>query len=180
MLGTESHEFKYVSRKFLQSMPYSHIMSITQIHNPKSWYSFISNISEEIKRYPNICQTIRLLFHGTSDVEPEKIIEDPSGFNMKYAHRGLWGQGIYFATNSSYAHRYTFKTNNGNQCMFVAYVFIGNSKELPQDKSITCPPSKPNITYHSVQGKRDGELIHIIYRNSMAYPAFLITYRARE
>ena len=137
---------------------------------------FKQNIIKEVRKYPNICQNICLLFHGSSSIHPDSIINDPSGFNMQCAHGGLWGQGIYFATNSSYAHRYAFKDTNGRQCMFAASVFVGNSKELPQNRTITGPP--PN--YHSVQGKRDGELIHTIYRNSMAYPAYLITYRAND
>ena len=92
---------------------------------------------------------------------------------MKYAHGGLWGHGIYFAAKSSYAHRYAFKEKNGNQCMFAASVLIGNSIELPENRHIKGPTSD----YHSVQGKRDGELIHTVYRNSMAYPAYLITYK---
>ena len=175
-LGTESQEFKYISRRFLQSMPYALIFSNTRIHNPHSWYAFKQNIIKEVRKYPNICQNICLLFHGSSSIHPDSIIKDHSGFNMQCAHGGLWGQGIYFATNSSYAHRYAFKDTNGRQCMFAASVFVGNSKELPQNRSITGPP--PN--YHSVQGKRDGELIHTIYRSSMAYPAYLITYRAND
>ncbi|KAI6660974.1 Sacsin-like [Oopsacas minuta] len=177
-LETDSSEFAAITRRFHQSMPYAGVITITKIINPDSWKMFEANIKQELPRFPNICLTIRLLFHGSSKTDPNIIIKDSTGFNMKFADRGLWGHGIYFAFSSSYAHRYCFNIAKERHCIFAASVLIGNSKQLPQNRSLTGPPPMPNgrDNYHSVQGTRDGELIHVVYKNSMAYPNYLITY----
>ena len=97
---------------------------------------------------------------------------------MKFALRGLWGRGLYFATNCSYSHSYTHVVRENVFSVFVATVFVGYVKEMDEDRNITTPPVRPNSTdlYHSVQGRRSGEVIHIIYKNCMAYPSYLITY----
>ena len=182
VLDRESGEFATLLRRFTHSMPHFTILKITKIHNPISWSAFVQSVKNVNSTFPNICLKIRLLFHGSSQTDPKEIINANSGFNMKYSSGGLWGRGIYFAANSSYAHRYCRKLSEDTYCIFAAYVLIGYYIELPQDRNLSGPPCMPNgqCNYHSVQGKRDGELIHIVYKNSMAYPAFLIVYKTHD
>ena len=178
-LDSQEEEFKTISRCFHASMPYSEVIFIKKIYNPPCWNAFKQKIIQQTDRNPDSCLHIRSLFHGCSNTNPDLIINDPEGFNMRYAQAGLWGRGLYFATNCSYSHSYRYKTRDELSCVFAATVFIGYSKELRQDRSITYPPLRPNSTdrYHTVQGRLGGEVIHIVYENCMAYPSHLITYK---
>ena len=162
-------------------MPYSEIISVKKIYNPTSWDAFKQNIIHETNVHPDSCLYIRSLFHGSSETHPDTIINDPEGFKMEFAERGLWGRGIYFAADCSYAHNYSHSIDDGLSCVFLATVFVGYAKELPQDRNIAGPPLLPNNTihrYHSVRGTRPGgDVIHIVYKNCMAYPSFLIKYK---
>ena len=177
-LQTGDEEFKSISRCFHNSMPYYEILSIEKVFNPTSWNAFKANLIAESNRNPVSCLSIHSLFHGSGETSPHLIINDPVGFNMKFALRGLWGRGLYFATNCSYSHSYTHVVRENVFSVFVATVFVGYVKEMDEDRNITTPPVRPNSTdlYHSVQGRRSGEVIHIIYKNCMAYPSYLITY----
>lgn len=182
VLKPDSEEFATLLRRFTHSMPHVTILKITKIHNPNSWSVFVENVININTTFPNIHLKIRLLFHGSSKTDPLEIINDYIGFDMNYASGGLWGRGLYFAAKSSYAHRYHRKLSENTYSIFAAYVLIGHSIELPQNRNLTGPPRMPNgqCNYHSVQGKWDGELIHIVYENSRAYPAYLIEYKTRD
>ena len=58
----------------------------------------------------NLSQLVKFLFHGTSSVEPKTILESESGLDMRFSRDGMYGQGIYFADNSEYSHRYAYKS----------------------------------------------------------------------
>ena len=177
-LETGDEEFKAIARCFQNSMPYWNILSIEKVFNPNSWNSFKEKLILESNKNPVSCLSVCSLFHGSGDTSPQLIINDPEGFNMQFAHRGLWGRGLYFATNSFYSHKFKHVVRENVFSVFVATVFVGYVKEMNEDKNITTPPIRPNgrDRYHSVQGRKHGEVIHIIYKNCMAYPSHLITY----
>ena len=180
VLQPDSEEFATLLRRFTLSMPRYKILQITKIYNPKSWSAFEQKVKDVNNTFPNICLRIRLLFHGSSETDPEEIIN--KGFDKNYSNGGLWGRGIYFAAKSSYAHRYHCKLPEDEYCIFAAFVLIGNSIELQEDRKLSGPPHMPNrqCNYHSVQGKRDGEVIYIVYEDSMTYPAYLIRYETHD
>lgn len=67
------------------------------------------------------------LFHGTHKDSLENIWKQ--GFNRSYAGRNatVYGQGVYFAKQSSYSHSYTdLRTGNPVGHMFLARVMVGN------------------------------------------------------
>ena len=177
-LETRDEEFKAISRCFHNSMPYCEILSIEKVFNPNSWNSFKAKLISESNMNPVSCISVLSLFHGSGDTSPQLIINDPVGFNMGFAQRGLWGRGLYFATNCSYSHRFRHVVRENVFSVFLATVFVGYVKEMDEDNDITTPPCRPNsrYKYHSVQGRKCGEVIHIIYENCMAYPSHLITY----
>ena len=177
-LQTGDEEFKAIARCFYNSMPYYNILSIDKVFNPSSWNSFKDKLVLESNRNPNSCISLCSLFHGSSSTSPQHIINDPVGFNMQFAQKGLWGRGLYFATNCSYSHSYRYVAEENVFSVFVATVFVGYVKEMDGDRTITTPPFRPNSRdrYHSVQGRSCGEVIHIIYENCLAYPSHLITY----
>ena len=160
-------------------MPYCEILSIEKVFNPNSWNSFKEKLVLESNKNPVSCLSVCSLFHGSRNTSPQLIINDPVGFNMQFAHIGLWGRGLYFATNCSYSHNFRHAVRENVFSVFLATVFVGYVKEMMnEDRNITTPPFRPNgiDRYHSVQGRSCGEVIHIIYENCMAYPSHLITY----
>jgi hypothetical protein len=69
---------------------------------------------------------VKMLYHGTSKTQPERIYQQKEGFDMRYSPGGMWGLANYFAVNASYSDAYSH-TSNGSKQMFMARVMIGNS-----------------------------------------------------
>eukprot|EP00455_Lapot_gusevi_P000932 TRINITY_DN10388_c0_g1_i8.p1 TRINITY_DN10388_c0_g1~~TRINITY_DN10388_c0_g1_i8.p1 ORF type:complete len:139 (+),score=2.51 TRINITY_DN10388_c0_g1_i8:27-419(+) len=124
------------------------------------------------------------LFHGSRANHPSMIYKDQFGFDMRYCESGLWGRGIYFATNSAYSDDYAFSLPSGSKQMFLALVVLGHSCLCASDKALRMPPAKQNASgnfavehYDSVSAHHNSSLNYIIYENGRAYPFYLITYR---
>ena len=101
------------------------------------------------------------------------------GFNMVYSNQGMWGMGIYFAVNASYSLGYAYKNDDGKLSFFYTKVAVGQSIQLPNDRTIKLPPLKPDKKeerYDSIQGFTNNSNIFIIYENSRAYPQYLVTF----
>ena len=78
----------------------------------------------------SLSQLVKVLFHGTSSVDPKTIWESEQGLDMRFSRDGMYGQGIYFADNASYSHRYAFKSNvDGRTCyqMLLCFVLSGDA-----------------------------------------------------
>ena len=43
------------------------------------------------------------LFYGSSSTAPEEIYKSEEGFDMRFSHKGMWGQGNYFAESAQYS-----------------------------------------------------------------------------
>jgi hypothetical protein len=43
------------------------------------------------------------LWHGTSSLDPEQIIPNEEGLDMRFSRDGMWGKAVYFAVNASYS-----------------------------------------------------------------------------
>ena len=46
------------------------------------------------------------LFHGSSSTAPEEIYKSEEGFDMRFSHKGMWGQGNYFAVSAKHSCSY--------------------------------------------------------------------------
>ena len=125
----------------------------------------------------------KLLFHGTRGVPPEQIYKSEKGFDFRFANKGLWGEGTYFAVNASYSNGYAYQDGQTKQ-VFLALVQTGESCNCQQDQSLKQPPPKPRGNdvfegerYDSVTGTTNGSQIYVIYDHDKAYPAYIITYK---
>ena len=97
----------------------------------------------------------------------------------------MWGQGIYFAENASYSDNYAHSLPNKSRQLLICQVLLGDYCTIPPNKDLRLPPAKdpradPSKTridrYDSVSGSTGGSLVYIVYENSKAYPAYLVTY----
>ena len=124
------------------------------------------------------------LFHGTKATPPEKIYKSELGFDFRFASKGMWGEGAYFAVNASYSHNYSYSglgTCSKRQ-MILALVLTGETHRCPPDSTLKMPPVKrmdgafADERYDSVNGQTNGSEVFIIYDFEKAYPAYVITY----
>ena len=86
------------------------------------------------------------------------------------------GYGVYFSTNSSYAHQFTdISTENGDRKMFRARVALG--KSTVGNESMKMPPFKPNGEHYDSTCDTDKTLF-VTYDDCQSYPEYLISYKA--
>jgi len=155
------------------------ITLLTNPHTKKRYDNCVSLLTAEGAAPPKTL----LLFHGTSKIDPKRIYDGYyENFDVAYAKIGLWGKGIYFATDASYScGSFAYNQGNGVYSIIVAEVAVGNYYDYGTgtDKSLLHPPNLPNDSYKrydSVSGITKGTKIHIIYSSNQAYSKYLITY----
>ena len=181
----ESEEYERVTNQFLLTLPNAEILRVERIQNKLIMKRYFHR-SQLMKDFGTEDLREELLFHGTSDTQPEVIYMGDEGFDMRFSEKGFWGRGNYFAVNSSYSHDYAFH-RNGVFKMFAANVLTGNSIFLQPDDTLTKPPFLDSANdnnsstvirrrYDSVHGNTGGTRVYITYDNEHAYPAYLITY----
>ena len=164
-------------------MPNSEILSIEKIQNRALWRKY-SDRAEQIRGESQNCQE-KLLFHGTSSTDPKEIYQGDSSFDMRFSRQGMWGKGNYFAINASYADSYSHPVRDTNmRKLLVAFVLTGLSYNCNPDRNLTMPPYRSEQDdptsirrrYHTVNGVTGGTTVYITYDNTLAYPAYVITY----
>ena len=182
-MNPESSEFAAIAEKFYKTLD-AEIMSIERVQNRELWQKY-SDRAEQIRREPQACKE-KLLFHGTRDTDPKEIYKGDSSFDVKFSRQGLWGTGNYFAVNASYSDTYAHSVRGTDKKkLLVAFVLTGLSYYSEQDSSLKMPPYRSEQDdpsgirrrYHSVNGVTGGNTVYITYDNSLAYPAYVITYR---
>lgn len=166
---------------FLQTLPRYGIVSIQRVKN-YAQYNLFANLHETMSQNEGRVVALRMLFHGTSKVTPQAIIDSTAGFDPRWSQEGMWGLGAYFAVNASYSHGYAHWVNGDQNTrqMFCAMVIVGDSIELQPNRAIRLPPAKPGQPgkhYDSIKGQTGGSEVFILYGLNLAYPSFLITYR---
>ena len=93
----------------------------------------------------------------------------------------VYGDGVYFRVNASYAARRTHSPPdaNGNRFMFYARVLTG---EFTQGQhGLRLPPSKDSsissvILYDSVVDNVNAPNTHVVFIAAQCYPDYLITF----
>lgn len=176
MSGTE--EWCKVHQQLSSTLPQVQNVSIQRIQNKELWDNYERRKQSLLKNGRAVNE--KQLFHGTSDISPEKIYMDTRhGFDFRYCTEGMWGRGTYFAVNASYSDYYSFKDRNIRK-MILARVLIGEACKIQEGRSLTHPPHKPGSSterYDSVQGFSNGSEIFVVYEFEQAYPEYLIIYK---
>ena len=180
----ESSEWEYVEKKFLQSNSIGKIVEIERIQNKWLWEAYTQ--AEDRMMVKNGEATTKMLFHGTRCISPKEIYKSEQGFDNRMASKGLYGEGTYFASTSSYSHDYAHGLSNGHKQMFLVKVLTGVSCLLRQrDTSLKVPPPKLSSEsamdfemerYDSVRAYSGSTKIYVIYELNRSYPTYLITY----
>ena len=179
----ESEEYERVTTQFLLTLPSVCILKVQRVQNKLLWKRYFHR-SKLMRDFDRTYLREELLFHGTTNNNPELIYRGGEGFDTRFSYPGMWGRGNYFAVNASYSDGYAFRSS-GTRKMFAAWVLTGNSICLQPDRTLTKPPfvaeaSSSNTSiqrrYDSVYGITGGTRVYITYDNEHSYPAYLITY----
>jgi len=88
-----------------------------------------------------------------------------------------YGEGVYFAVNSSYSCKYSTAKPSGKKQMYLAQVLTGEYT-LGASK-YRVPPDNPKhkaLQFDSVVDNVKNPSIFVIFMDSHAYPKYLITF----
>lgn len=128
-------------------------------------------------------------FHGSSATKPSCIYNGEEGFDMRFSNKGYFGIGIYFSETAKYSNNgyyYQGDSADNTRQLFLAKLLVGETCELPtKDEELRLPPIKTTKSsipfeierYDSVTSIIKDSRIYIVYSNSRAYPAYLISYK---
>jgi len=100
-----------------------------------------------------------------------------TGFQLKFAHSGYFGKGLYFGQNPVKSHSY----NNGSEkngtkrkVIFLCKVVLGQMHKMPSTDSTLVGPPNGCDSVTGVGGSTHEEFI--VYKEEAAIPAYLIFY----
>ena len=172
LLPVTDADYIAAAAAFSDTMPSATIVKIERCENRKLYRKYCRERGGLAKK---------MLFHGTSNTDPEKVWNSESGFLRNYASLGMWGRATYFAESAVYSDKYAHAAAAGtDKVLLYCEVAVGESETRAADKTIvdagTVPNSKPQRQYDSVQGSTLDTTVYMIYRDFRAYPSFLITY----
>lgn len=202
-VGHGTAEWERVRGKFESTMSTHTVIKIERIQKPHLWERY-QLTKKQIEQKNGGDANEMELFHGSRGNDPQDIIEDEDGFDMRCSRGGMWGAANYFAVNASYSHSYSHPVSTAysqplsrysffrstysssymaerERQMFLAKVLVGESYETvgSSNSALKKPPFKPGTKekYDSVSGHTHGSKVYMTYDNSRAYPAYLITYQ---
>ena len=102
----------------------------------------------------------RQLFHGTSPENVEAICKQNFDWRLHGKNATAYGQGSYFALNSSYSDSYAKKDTTGSKFMFVAKVLVGSY--TTGQSSYRRPPSRSLRTQQVICTIRVLMICHVL------------------
>lgn len=180
----ESPEYWQVASLFRNTLPSSRIVRIERIQNKVLWENYQQR-KKRLEKVVHARDIEKLLFHGTSTTEPEKIYAGEVGFDMRMSAHGMWGEGCYFAVNASYSIGYAHRLSSGMSQLLVARVLTGGAthddrqrgKVLPTRTSSDRVKGQIERQYTCVRAFTGGSEIYVTKENSYAYPEYLITFQ---
>mmetsp|Transcript_28279 Transcript_28279/g.41030 ORF Transcript_28279/g.41030 Transcript_28279/m.41030 type:complete len:836 (+) Transcript_28279:124-2631(+) len=202
LVEVNPHDEEYwdIHDKLRESMGTAWISKLWRVQNMSLW-TYYSFHKDRLTRN-GINHNERLVWHGTSSLDPSIIYNDQQdGFMMQFSNKGLWGRGIYFADESVYSDKYSYKPPTSDmpltagRCegeedereMFLAKLLVGNMIFIDRDESpekasecrkLTVPPTDAStgLKYNTVRGETSGSQVWIVYENGRAYPDYVVRY----
>ena len=121
----------------------------------------------------------RRLFHGTSPETVEAICKQNFDWRLHGKNATMYGQGSYFALNSSYSDAYAKEDAHSFRFMFIAKVLVGSYTK--GDSSYRRPPLKDpsnpaSDLYDSCVDKPSNPTIFVVFDTDQFYPEYIIKY----
>ncbi|KAM9824692.1 uncharacterized protein parp10 [Neosynchiropus ocellatus] len=182
VLPCDSEEYKSVVERFLKTSSREvHVIQVAKFQNN------LLHCQYKLKKASVLQQAgqdkvERTLYHGTGESAVREILFH--GFNRSYSGKNgaAYGNGVYFAVNSSLSLKNTYSSPNqrGHKFIIVAKVLTGafalgalNMRTAPLKK--TSGASDTPIRYDSVTDNLVTPTLFVIFNDTQAYPEYLIT-----
>eukprot|EP00928_Gymnodinium_smaydae_P027039 TRINITY_DN21038_c0_g1_i1.p1 TRINITY_DN21038_c0_g1~~TRINITY_DN21038_c0_g1_i1.p1 ORF type:complete len:322 (+),score=1.18 TRINITY_DN21038_c0_g1_i1:106-966(+) len=134
-----------------------------------------------------------LLLHGTTYENADCIVR--SGFDNRICKRGMYGDGVYFASEFCKSHQYTCSRCTkacrcpGKRTVIIARVALGDPfyTDSTQFKIRRPPECRARAGLYDsiianpgpIKGHKDGHQVHqefVIFDMSQAYPSYVVEY----
>jgi poly [ADP-ribose] polymerase 10/14/15 len=156
------------------------ILKIERVQNPNLYQQYaVRKMHLEAANGPKV-QNERILWHGTSADTIQQI--NIHGFNRSYCGKNavVYGKGVYFASQWWYSAQNTYSSPDGTsqkKYIYQTRVLVGEFA-LGKEEYIDTPlkPGSKFLRYDSVVNDVSSPLIFVIFRDSQAYPEYLITF----
>ncbi len=107
IVSKDSAEWNEISDKILKPK----IVKIERIQNTWLWETYQTSEKRLSNKNDSVTNE-KMLFHGSSKIEPKKIYNSEQGFDYRLAAPGLYGKGSYFAVEFRYSHKYAYKLSD--------------------------------------------------------------------
>ncbi|PVD29541.1 hypothetical protein C0Q70_08792 [Pomacea canaliculata] len=177
-LPSGGEEYKNVSDNFARTAKGKFtIISIERIQNPELYKQYLAK-KVQMNKQNKGRQSETTLWHGTSSDVVQHINRD--GFNRSFCGKNAtyYGQGVYFAVDSSYSMQETYspRTPFGMKYIYQCKVLVGYSVTGNQSMK-TLPIRQGNIRYDSTTNDEQKPAMYVIFHDSQAYPEYLITFK---
>ncbi|XP_068724841.1 protein mono-ADP-ribosyltransferase PARP14-like [Montipora capricornis] len=175
--SNDAKEYQRVESQFRQTCP-NNIVKIERVQNPALYetYAIRKKKMDETKGSNEMN-----LFHGTPGNNCKLI--NHKGFNRSFHGKNatVYGNGVYFALQSSYSARSTYSPPdaNGYRYMYLTKVLVGEYTNGKQGL-ITPPPKSaadPTDTYDTVVDQIPNPSIFVVFYDWQCYPEYLITFQ---
>ncbi|CAK9002695.1 unnamed protein product [Durusdinium trenchii] len=137
----------------------------------------------------------KILLHGTSWDSANSIVLN--GFDHRTCHRGMYGDGVYFASAACKSHQYTCQDHKWGCCckcertLIIARVALGDAyyaketrrnERRPPVRSSTCGVTYDSIVVNPgpIHGHHNSLQVHqefVICDREQAYPSYVVQYQ---
>ncbi len=139
------------------------ITKIERIQNTWLWETYQMSKKRMSDKNDGVINE-KKLFHGPKENKPKDIYDSEQGFDHRLASQGLFGEGTYFAVESSYSHKYAYKlsshtrkltgrayhTTDHTHQLFLVNVITGIAcKCSAGERTLKAPPKKSDRHYWS-------------------------------
>lgn len=173
-LNPTDTEYKSVLADFTQTLGRNPtIHKIERIQNQALYIQYAAKRKQMNQQNSHRNDNERMLWHGTAAGPVTNI--NHHGFNRSYCRGCAYGDGVYFAVNSSYSDSgYSAPDANGHKRMYRCLVLTGDSCQGVA--GMRMPPPKAGQQSHILYDSLSGPSMFIIFNDCQAYPEHLITY----
>ncbi len=185
-IAPNSSDWNTVVSMMKQTKGTATLIKLERIQNPDLWEKYKLEGKQMAGRNHGEINE-KFLFHGTSDMDPHKIVASEHGVDFRYSSTSkkslMWGRGSYFAENFSYSSMYSYKVpGDGTRQLMLVSVLTGISFAFDnvQCPDLTKPPvygPDPSRLHDTVNGKTGGSLVYVVYDHCKTCPAYILTYK---
>ncbi|PVD29530.1 hypothetical protein C0Q70_08781 [Pomacea canaliculata] len=155
---------------------YLNIKSIERIQNPELYKQYLAK-KTQMDKQNNGLQSEKTLWHGTSSDAIDNI--NLYGFNRSFCGKNAtyYGQGVYFAVNSSYSmsDTYSVRDQSGRKHLYQCRVLVG-CPTVGNSNMKFLPTRQGQIRYDSATDNNSPPKMYIVFNDTQAYPEYLITF----